>query len=297
MYDSTQQIQGNCSFKKTRTQPTTWVQVSNTGNILDEKQGRIATQCICPSAKFWFNVWARSRATVLLRKEIFSWCFLFWAIDGDRFFQGLFEECNSVKAQYLYQQDKFYDVTYDIGQYIFGSFSGFQRDLFEGKTLVKPVFIVCLRIAHHLVQNYRRQINSVWQKARRLETLVDVEGLRWQWNAGTHRPQVLQRKVGSTRAELSPVFSEPLQKSAQRRCFFWTVLCLFQVFHWKSEKNWRIPTLPSRGLFTDFVCYVYVCFGKWTVLYREISSCSCVLFINLPCLKEFVLSALSVWES
>ena len=32
--------------------------------------------------------------------------------------QGLFEECNSVKAQYLYQQDKFYDVTYDIGMLI-----------------------------------------------------------------------------------------------------------------------------------------------------------------------------------
>ena len=33
--------------------------------------------------------------------------------------QGLLEECHQYKADYLFQPDKFYDISYDIGIYGF----------------------------------------------------------------------------------------------------------------------------------------------------------------------------------
>ena len=41
----------------------------------------------------------------------------FTVIQTVLFVQGLLQECFGQKAAYLFQQDKFYDVSYDLGWY------------------------------------------------------------------------------------------------------------------------------------------------------------------------------------
>lgn len=74
--------------------------------------------------------------------------------------QGLLHRCNSASAQYLFQQDKFYDVSYDIGD----------KSIQCGRKI--DVFKFWLMIKVRGLSGIERLMDAAMNAARQLEAMI-----------------------------------------------------------------------------------------------------------------------------